>query len=98
MQFSADFIKKLNKKMRRSANFADLRRSVPKKFSRCILTLAVMPGPSEPKLHEINHYLHPIVNQLSRLWDGYDIKMHEYNNGNFVREAIIGCSSDVPAS
>ena len=57
-----------------------------------------MPGPSEPKLHEINHYLHPIINQLSQLWDGYDIKMHEYNNGNFVREAIIGCSSDVPAS
>ena len=63
-----------------------------------ILTLAVMPGPSELKLHEINHYLHPIINQLSQLWDGYDIKTHEYNNGNFVCGAIIGCSSDVPAS
>ena len=57
-----------------------------------------MPGPSKLKLHEINYYLHPIINQLSRLWDGYDIKTHEYNNGNFVRGAIIGCSSDVPAS
>ena len=63
-----------------------------------ILTLAVMPGLSELKLHEINYYLHPIINQLSRLWDGYDIKTHEYNNGNFVHGAIIGCSSDVPAS
>ena len=30
-----------------------------------ILTLAVIPGPSEPKLHEINNYLHPIINQLN---------------------------------
>ena len=66
--------------------------------SHNILTLAVMPGPSELKLHKINYYLHPIINQLSQLWDGYDIKTHKYNNGNFVREAIIGCSSDVPAS
>ena len=57
-----------------------------------------MPGPSKPKLHEINYYLHSIVNQLSRLWDGYDIKTHEYNNSNFVRRAIISYSSDVPAS
>ena len=27
-----------------------------------ILTLAVIPGPKEPKLHEINHYLYPIIN------------------------------------
>ena len=29
-----------------------------------ILTLAVIPGPNEPKLHEINNYLYPVVNQL----------------------------------
>src|ERR1700722_70958 len=63
-----------------------------------ILTLAVMPGPKEPKLHEINNYLYPIINQLNRLWDGYCIKTHEYNNGRFIRGALIGCSSDVPAS
>jgi hypothetical protein len=39
-----------------------------------ILTLAVIPGPKEPKLHEINHYLYPIINQLNQLWDGYYIK------------------------
>ena len=32
-----------------------------------ILTLAVMPGPKEPRLHEINNYLYPIVNQLNWL-------------------------------
>ncbi len=63
-----------------------------------ILTLAVIPGPKEPKLHEINNYLHPIINQLNRLWEGYHIKTQEYNNGRFIRGAIIGCSSDVPAT
>jgi len=63
-----------------------------------ILTLAVIPGPNEPRLHEINNYLYPVVNQLNQLWNGYNIKTHEYNNGRFVRGAIIGCSSDVPAT
>ncbi|MBV8801869.1 MAG: hypothetical protein JO131_02680, partial [Gammaproteobacteria bacterium] len=35
------------------------------------LTLAVLPGPKEPSLHEINNYLYPIVNQLNWLWNGY---------------------------
>ena len=63
-----------------------------------VLTLAVIPGPHEPKLHEINNYLYPIVNQLNQLWNGYNIITHEGNNGRFVRGAIIGCSSDVPAT
>src|SRR5215469_9697189 len=29
-----------------------------------ILTLAVIPGPNEPKLHQLNHYLAPIVDQF----------------------------------
>lgn len=66
--------------------------------SHNILTLAVIPGPNEPKLHEINNYLYPIVNQLVNLWNGYNIIAHESNNGRFVRGAIIGCSSDVPAT
>ena len=63
-----------------------------------ILTLAVIPGSHEPKLHEINNYLYPIVNQLNQLWNGYNIITHKGNNGRFVRGAIIGCSSDVPAT
>jgi hypothetical protein len=60
--------------------------------------LAVIPGPNEPKLHEINNYLFPIVNQLNKLWNGYKIITCENNNGRFVRGAIICGSSDVPAT
>jgi hypothetical protein len=49
-----------------------------------ILTLAVISGPNEPKLHEINNYLYSIVNQLNLLWNGYNIITHEYNNGHFI--------------
>ncbi|GET51246.1 hypothetical protein GLOIN_2v1776801 [Rhizophagus irregularis DAOM 181602=DAOM 197198] len=63
-----------------------------------ILTLAVIPGPKEPKKHEINNYLYPIINQLNRLWEGYHIKTYEYNNSRFIRGATIGCASDVPAT
>ena len=63
-----------------------------------ILTLAVIPSSNELKLYEINNYLYPIVEQLNRLWNEYNIITHENNNGHFVRSAIIGCSSDVPAT
>ena len=66
--------------------------------SHNILILAVIPGLKEPKLHEINNYLYPIVNQLVNLWNGYNIITHESNNSRFVRGVIIGCSSDVPAT
>ena len=29
-----------------------------------ILTLALIPGPNEPRLHQLNHYLAPIIDQL----------------------------------
>ena len=66
--------------------------------SHNILTLAVIPGPKELKLHEINNYLYPIINQLVHLWSGYNIVTHENKSGRFIRGAIIGCSSDVPAT
>jgi hypothetical protein len=42
-----------------------------------ILTLAVIPGPNEPKLHQLNHYLGPIVDQFIELWKGIDISTNE---------------------
>ncbi len=32
-----------------------------------ILTLAIIPGPSEPKLHQLNYYLAPLIDQLDGL-------------------------------
>ena len=52
--------------------------------SHNILTLAVIPGPKEPKLHKINNYLYPIINQLVHLWSGYNIVTHENKSGRFI--------------
>src|SRR5438067_1940246 len=45
--------------------------------SHNILTLAVISGPKELKLHKINNYLYPIINQLVHLWSDYNIVTHE---------------------
>ena len=34
-----------------------------------MLTLGLLPGPHEVKLHKINHYLAPIVDELLELWE-----------------------------
>ena len=52
--------------------------------SHNILTLAVIPGLKELKLHEINNYLYPIISQLVHLWSGYNIVIHENKSGHFV--------------
>ena len=62
------------------------------------LTLAVISNPKELKLHGINNYLYPIINQLNQLWEGYQIKMNKYSNGQFICGTIIGYSCNVPAS
>src|SRR2546430_429636 len=33
-----------------------------------LLTLGILPGPSEVSLHKINHYLAPIIDELKSLW------------------------------
>ena len=38
-----------------------------------ILTLALIPGPKEPSLHHLNHYLAPLVDQLVELWNGINL-------------------------
>ena len=38
-----------------------------------ILTLGLLPGPNEVKLHKINHYLSPIVDELLEFWNGVEI-------------------------
>ncbi|CAG8609507.1 11224_t:CDS:2, partial [Ambispora leptoticha] len=64
-----------------------------------IITLAVIPGPSEPKLNQLNHYLAPIVNQLIKLWEEIDLSAtFESLSGKRIKCAVICCSSDLPAA
>src|SRR5260363_369415 len=63
-----------------------------------ILTLALLPGPKEVKSHHINHYLSPLVNQLSELWNGVEIPTNESPMGKKIKCAVICYSCDIPAA
>jgi hypothetical protein len=60
--------------------------------------LAVIPGPNEPKLHQLNHYLAPLVDQFIKLWEGIELHTHESPTGKFIRVAILCCACDIPAA
>jgi hypothetical protein len=38
-----------------------------------MLYLELLSGPEEVKLHKINHYLSPIVDELLEFWDGVSL-------------------------
>jgi len=59
-----------------------------------MLTLGLLPGPHEVKLHKINHYLSPIVDELLEFWNGVEIPAA----GKNIRLALICCSNDIPAA
>ena len=64
-----------------------------------LLTLGLLPGPSEVSLHKINHYLVLIVNELELLWDGFTIdKTYEHPEGKNICAALILVSCDVLAA
>ena len=59
----------------------------------------IIPGPTEPSLHHLNHILRPLVNDLLRGWEcGFHFTqtaIHEF--GCMVRCAIIPLVCDLPA-
>lgn len=63
-----------------------------------MLTLGLLPGPHEVKLHRINHFLAPIVDELLNFWDGVRLPINKYPDGKKIRLAIICCSNDIPAA
>ena len=64
-----------------------------------MLYLGLLPGPTEVKLHKINHYLSPIVDELLEFWDGFNLpSSNKHPNGKRIRLAIICCSNDIPAA
>ncbi|CAB4442105.1 unnamed protein product [Rhizophagus irregularis] len=60
--------------------------------------LALIPGPNEPSLHYINHYLAPIVDQLLELWNGIELSGTYESTNKPIRAAVICCSCDIPAA
>ena len=64
-----------------------------------MLILALLPGPNEVKLHKINHYLAPIVDELLKFWNGFDLPpIEDYPEGKKIRLAVICCANDIPAA
>ena len=65
------------------------------------LYLAIIPGPREPKDDEINHYLHPIVDEFLVGWErGFHISQTALSpeNGRDVEIAIVISLNDMPAA
>jgi hypothetical protein len=58
----------------------------------------MIPGPTEPKLHQLNHYLAPLVDQLIELWQGLELETFEHPSGKIVKGAVICCSCDIPVA
>jgi hypothetical protein len=64
-----------------------------------MLYLGLLPGLDEVKLHKINHYLNPIVNELLEYWDGVDLpSTNLHPTGKRIRLAVICCTNDIPAA
>lgn len=65
-----------------------------------IYLVGIMPGPHEPSLHQINHFLRPLVDDLIRLWnDGiYLTSTLCHPHGRCVRGAVIPLVCDLPAA
>lgn len=63
-----------------------------------IILVGVIPGPSEPSVTEIHHYLEPMVHELELLWKGVTIKTTTYPQGRLFRGALILIACDTPAA
>lgn len=57
----------------------------------------IIPGPSEPPLDCISHYLTPLVDHLLLLWDGLHFsRTHNHSEGRIVRAAVVLAVCDLP--
>src|SRR6184192_3374522 len=64
-----------------------------------MLILALLLGPNEVKLHKINHYLAPIVDELLEFWSGVNLPPSEdHLEVKKIRLAVICCANDIPAA
>ncbi|KAL7283106.1 hypothetical protein ACG7TL_002531 [Trametes sanguinea] len=64
-----------------------------------ICLIGVISGPSEPSLHQVNHFLRPLVDKLLVLWHSgvYVSQTALHKSGHLVRGAVIPLICDLPA-
>ncbi|THH19759.1 hypothetical protein EUX98_g8711 [Antrodiella citrinella] len=64
-----------------------------------IYLVGIMPGPKEASLHQLNHYLRPLVDDLVVLWEQgvYFTRTASSPAGRLVRAAMIPLVCDLPA-
>ncbi|KAJ3567228.1 hypothetical protein NP233_g6497 [Leucocoprinus birnbaumii] len=65
-----------------------------------VFLVGVVPGPSEPHVHQINHILKPLVDIFIVLWEKgvYLVRMPKYMTGRHVFAVIIPLVCDLPAT
>ncbi|GBE89668.1 hypothetical protein SCP_1603320 [Sparassis crispa] len=62
--------------------------------------VGIIPGPTEPSLHEINHLLRPLVDDLLDFWDPgvWYSSTPQHPTGRLVRCAVVPLICDLPAA
>lgn len=68
--------------------------------SENVFLAGVIPGPSQPSLHQINYILKPLIDDFLVLWEKglYLMRTLNYPGGRHVRAAIIPLVCDLPAA
>ncbi|TFY53450.1 hypothetical protein EVJ58_g9445 [Rhodofomes roseus] len=64
-----------------------------------ICLVGIIPGPNEPSLHQLNHFLRPLVDEMLVLWNA-GLRLNQtalHVSGRLVRAAIIPLICDLPA-
>ena len=65
-----------------------------------LYVLGVIPGPREPSLDEINHFLHPVVEFFLPAWKNsmWFTKTDQHPEGRSARSVIAVAVNDLPAA
>ena len=65
-----------------------------------LYVLGVIPGPREPSLDEINHFLHPVVEFFLPTWKNgtWFTKTDQHPEGRLARSVIAVAVNDLPAA
>ncbi|MBW0544648.1 hypothetical protein O181_084363 [Austropuccinia psidii MF-1] len=59
---------------------------------------AIIPGPKEPSLDQMNSILEPLVIELQMLWNGiWFSNTHDFPQGRLIRVALLPLIADLPA-